>query len=152
MAQVADLRPRISELARGYRYPRTIAEMVPVRRAEYGAHAHEIPSCPNGHGRMKPRPLEKQSYESLFSGIWYDCASPHCRSSVTWPSRDLAYERGEPYNNGRGWEKFNGHRWVPISSAEAEAFRVRVEAWDEARQPKLKRLPARHRQATGAAL
>lgn len=103
-----------------YPYPRTVAEMIPARKAEVEAHA--VPAC-RAHGPMTLRPLKGQTYEQMFCGLHYDCAD--CRSSVLIPSRDLAHHLGEPYNDGRQWWQHDGTTWQPISDAEAEAFRQR---------------------------
>jgi hypothetical protein len=141
-------RPRISELIPGYRYPRTIAEMMPERRREFQAHAGREHHCPNGHGPMQPRALEGQTYEELYCGLWWDCKHG-CTSSGAVSSRDLAYDHGEPYNTGDGWEKFTPAGWVPVTAEEVEAFYARLVAWHDARQPKpgRRRRSAAHRRA-----
>jgi hypothetical protein len=128
-------RPNIHVKITRYPYPQTIASMIPVRWREIAAHAHEIPACPHGHGPMKPREPNGQSYESLYCGIWYDCKNG-CSSSTTWPSRECAYDHGVPYNTGTGWEKFDGTKWVPASRAEVDAFWAEHAAWETSRQPK----------------
>lgn len=100
--------------------PRTIAEMIPVRQAELAA--RETPACPiDGHGLMAARPLDRQTYEQMWCGVWYDCDHPRCSASVSWPSRELAAYHGEPYNTGTGWEQWTGTSWEPITDAQAEA-------------------------------
>lgn len=144
--------PRISALITGYQYPRTITELITLRTAQLEEHPEETRNCPNGHGPMQPRPLAPQTYEQLYCGLWWDCKSG-CASSGARTSRDLAYDHGEPYNTGHGWEKFDGARWVQISDAEASAFWATLIAWHEARQPKKRkrRLTAAHRHALGPA-
>lgn len=48
-----------------------------------------LPKCPSSpeHGEMILRPLQHQTYEQKFCGVWYDC--PQCSSSVLFPSKDL---------------------------------------------------------------
>lgn len=108
-------------MTQAYAYPRTAAEMIPVRRAEVEAHAHEVPSC-EVHGPMEPRRLEGQTYEQLFCGVWYDCKDPRCGSSAIFASRDLAYQNGEPYYDGARYWKHDGVAWRQVSRAEAEEF------------------------------
>src|SRR6185437_5110240 len=129
-------RPRISQPVTSYPYPRTIAELIQIRRAQLEARGPENrPVCHySEHGPLMLRPLEQQSYESLYSGLWWDCQ--RCASSTLYPSRDSAYDRGEPYNTGRGWEKHTPGGWVPISDEEAAEYWGRLAAWNEARQPK----------------
>lgn len=124
-------RPNIHTVVGRYPYPQTTAYMIPVRRRELEAHAHQIPGCPHGHGPMEPRDPAGQSYEQLLCGIWYDCAS--CASSATWPSRELAYDQGEPYNTGSGWERFDGSGWVPADQAEVDGFWAQHAAWLQSR-------------------
>ena len=106
-----------------YRYPRTIAEMIPVRKAEIEKHAHEVSDCPaEGHGRRVPRPLEQQTYEQMFCGAWFDCTMPGCYNSQLFKSADLAHQLGEPWHDGQQWHGWDGDGWQPISDAEADAF------------------------------
>jgi len=147
-AAMDDPRPRISEPVTGYPYPRTIPELIQYRRAQLEARGPEDPpGCPTSgeHGPLVLRPLDRQSYESLYCGLWWDCQ--RCASSTLYPSRDSAYDRGEPYNTGHGWEKFDGHGWTPVSDDEAAAYWADLAAWNEARQPKPKprRRTAAHR-------
>lgn len=144
-------RPRISELVKGYQYPRTVDELVRLRLAQLEALGPQQRICPSSkeHGPMPLREISasRQTYEQLYCGLWWDCKA--CHSGSTQPSRDLAYDHGEPYNTGRGFEKFDGRGWVPISEAEVEAFWAKLTAWHEARQPKPKRRRQRaaHRHA-----
>lgn len=130
--------PRISETVKGYQHPRAIAEMIPVRRAEVESHAHEDHDCPSGHGPMPPRPLEQQTYEQMWCGVWYDCqtfnGNHRCGGGQVIHSRDLAYEHGEPYSTGHGWEKFTPAGWVPISGEEASAYWAARKAWHDERE------------------
>jgi hypothetical protein len=45
------------------------------------------PQCPSGHGPMTLRPLDRQTFEQLWTGVWYDCAHVEyghaCRNSHT---------------------------------------------------------------------
>lgn len=136
-AAMADPRPRISQPITSYPYPRTVADLIEQRRAQLEVRGPEDPpTCPTyaGHGPLTPRPLERQTYEQLYCGLWWDCE--RCTGGVSYPSRDLAYDHGEPYNTGRGWEKFTPAGWVPVSDDEAAEFWARLAAWNEARQPK----------------
>ena len=143
-------RPRISGPVKGYRYPRTVAELIALRSAQLEARPEQLRvySCPHGHGPQQPRPLGQQTYEQLYCGLWWDCKNG-CTSSALVQSRDLAYDHGEPYHDGYGWEKFDGASWAPISDREAAQFRAQLKAWHAAREPKprRKRLTAAHRHA-----
>jgi hypothetical protein len=137
--------PRISERDPKFREPRTADEMLPARRAELAA--LPVPDCPNGHGPMVVRPLESQTYEQLYCGIWYDCApGPHqCMSSVGYTSRELAHYHGRPYNDGSQWWKYHDGGWVPISKAEADEFWRRLAAWQDVRHQEMFGKPKRRR-------
>jgi hypothetical protein len=147
--------PRISETVKGYQHPRTIAEMLPVREAEIAAHAHEEHTCPE-HGPMPPRPLAQQTYEQLWCGVWYDCAAfrgnQQCGSTQVIHSRDLAYEHGEPYDTGHGWEKFTPAGWVAITDEEAGAYWAARQAYhqEQERQRSAKGKRARRSRKAGA--
>lgn len=52
----------------------------------------ERPSCVR-HGYMELRPIERQTPEQRWCGVWYDCAAPHCMSSVLLPTGELAGDR-----------------------------------------------------------
>lgn len=138
-------RPRISELTKGYRHPAGAPEALAARRAQLDA-ATDLQSreCPYGHGLMVARPLEQQTYEQLWCGLWWDCKNG-CTSSFCENSRDLSYEHGLPYCNGDTWEKWDGTGWAAIPGSEAETFWAGLRTWQEAQQPK--RRPARRRQA-----
>lgn len=45
------------------------------------------PQCPRGHGPMTLRPLDQQTYEQLWTGVWYDCQHVEfgqmCRNAAT---------------------------------------------------------------------
>lgn len=45
------------------------------------------PQCPRGHGAMTLRPLGQQTYEQLWTGVWYDCQhvdfGQQCRNAAT---------------------------------------------------------------------
>jgi hypothetical protein len=97
--------------------PKTIAEMIPVRQAEMKA--RKTPRCPLKHGRMVARTLERQTYEVMWCGVWYDCADPRCSTSTTYPSRELAAYHGEAYFTGSGYEKWDGAAWQPITDEQA---------------------------------
>ena len=139
--------PRISERDPKFREPRTIADMLPDRRAELAARA--VPKCPNRHGPMVARPLESQSYEQMYCGIWYDCApgpaGSHCTSSVGYDSRELAHYHGRPYNDGRQWFKYQDSGWVVISGDDAAGFWDELAAWHETRQREMCAKPKRQR-------
>jgi hypothetical protein len=141
------VRPRISDIITSYPYPHTIAELVTLRTAQLKEQPGETRDCPHGHGPMQFRPLGQQPYEQLYCGLWWDCKNG-CSSSGTRTSRDLAYDHGEPYNTGYGWEKFDGTSWVPVSDAEAAAFWASIQAWDEARQPLARPRPPRKHRST----
>ena len=135
-------RPRISELVPGYSYPRTVAELVRLRAGQFAAMPRAARECQReGHGDLVPRPLERQTYEQLYCGLWWDCPADIGCGGQFATSRDLAYDHGEPYNTGHGWEKFTPAGWVPISDEEAEAFWDDLSAWRERRHltPKPKR-------------
>lgn len=101
--------------------PRTVAEMIPVRRAELAAHAGEDTDCPNGHGPMPPRPLESQTYEQMWCGLWWDCEQ--CACSRSYLSRELAAYHGEPYVIRDGeHEMWNGREWVTITQAQFDTY------------------------------
>jgi hypothetical protein len=145
-----DPRPRISQPVTAYPYPKTITELTKHRATQLEARSSEDPPVCHysEHGVLVLRPLDRQSYESLYCGLWWDCQ--RCASSTLYPSRDQCYDHGEPYNTGSGWEKFTGHGWAPISDEEAAAFWATLTAWHEARQPKPKaprRQSAAHRHA-----
>ena len=133
-------RPRISDLVPGYRYPRTAAELVNLRAEQFAAMPQGKRECRREeHGELVPRPLERQTYEQLFCGLWWDCPADIGCGGQFAISRDLAYDHGEPYNTGYGWEKFTPAGWVPISDEEAEAFWNDLCAWWERQQPTPKR-------------
>lgn len=49
-----------------------------------------LPQCPEpGHGEMKLRSLDKQTYEQKYCGVWYDCQYPGCNNSVLFMSKEL---------------------------------------------------------------
>ena len=153
-ATMADPRPRISQPVTSYPYPKTITELARHRTAQLDARGPEDPpACHySEHGPLVLRPLGGQSYESLYCGLWWDCQ--RCASSTLYPSRDQAYDHGEPYNTGTGWEKYTPDGWTPISGDEAAAYWAALAAWNEARQAKPKprrRQSAAHRHARGPA-
>jgi hypothetical protein len=153
-AAMDDPRPRISQPVTSYPYPRTIPELIQYRRAQLEARGPEDPPVCHysEHGLLVLRPLEGQSYESLYCGLWWDCQ--RCASSTLYPSRDLCYDHGEPYDTGRGWEKHTPGGWAPVSDDERHTFWSALKAWDEARQPKPRaprRQSAAHRHARGPA-
>ncbi len=45
------------------------------------------PECPRGHGFMTLRPFDRQTYEQLWTGAWYDCRHVEfgqiCRNAAT---------------------------------------------------------------------
>ena len=43
--------------------------------------------CPNDKVALIQRPIERQTYEQRFCGVWYDC--PQCSRSVLYPSAEL---------------------------------------------------------------
>ena len=45
----------------------------------------KLPECPAdaNHGQLVLRPLDRQTPEQQFCGVWYDCQ--HCKSSVLFP-------------------------------------------------------------------
>lgn len=138
-------RPRISELTKGYRHPAGVSEALAARKAQLDAAVDlQARECPHGHGLMVMRPLEQQTYEQLFCGLWWDCKNG-CTSNYCEYSRDLAYTHGMPYRNGKAWEKWDGTGWTAIPPMTAEAFWAELRAWDEAQQPK--RRPARRKRA-----
>ena len=48
-----------------------------------------VPDCftDTAHGQMVRRPLERQTYEQRFCGIWFDCVT--CGSTKLLPSVEL---------------------------------------------------------------
>lgn len=49
-----------------------------------------LPKCPNlEHGELQLRPLQGQTYEEKYCGVWYDCKEPGCKCSVLIPSQEL---------------------------------------------------------------
>ena len=105
-----------------YYYPRTVEEMIPVRRAEVAN--YPVPECSHGHGPLTLRRLEGQTYEQMFCGIWYDCTAEgigHCMGML-YKSRDLAHQLGEPWHDGAQWWQHDGREWVKISDDEAAEF------------------------------
>jgi hypothetical protein len=123
--------PRISALTSGYRFPRTREELIAARQAQLETLAPPCHDCLNGHGPMQARPLDQQTDEQLFCGLWWDCRNG-CTSAWCARSRDLAYQNGEPYRNGDRWEKFDGAGWVPITEAEADQFWAARRGWLDA--------------------
>lgn len=123
--------PRISALTPRYRFPRAREELVAARRAQLETLAPDGRDCPNGHGPMQARPLDQQTPEQLFCGLWWDCRNG-CTSTWCAHSRDLAYQNGEPYRNGDRWEKFDGTGWVPIADTEADQFWATRREWLDA--------------------
>lgn len=111
-----------------YSYPRTVAEMIPVRLAEVAN--YPVPECSHGHGPMVLREISeaRQTYEQMFCGIWYDCYDPQGyhptvpHSTILYKSRDLAHQLGEPWNDGAQWWQHNSREWVKISGEEAAEF------------------------------
>jgi hypothetical protein len=121
-----------------YRYPRTVAEMIPERRAD--AERYPVPECSHGHGPMVLREISesRQTYEQMFCGVWYDCRDPQCSSSVLYRSRDLAHQLAEPWHDGAQWWQHNGTAWVKISDREADEFwQERAEAQAERERQRL---------------
>lgn len=54
------------------------------------------PECPvPAHGRMELRPLQRQSPEQRWFGVWYDCTEPHCQCSVLYESAELRAQLAE---------------------------------------------------------
>lgn len=105
------------------RDPRTVEEMIPVRQAEIAA--RKAPRCTaNGrHGAMRPVPLESQTYERMYCGVWYECAHAGCTGNSHWLSRELAAYHGEPYVVSEGqYETWNGTEWMPMPAVEFDAY------------------------------
>jgi hypothetical protein len=124
--------PRISELNPKYREPRTIADMLPARREqmEWYVSTGNVPECHYaGHGPLTPRPLEGQTYEQMYCGIWFDCQE--CASGASFHSRELAHYHGEPYRHLGTYQKYDGAAWADITDAEAEAYWADRIAWHE---------------------
>lgn len=49
-----------------------------------------LPRCKiSGHGEMQLRPVEKQTDEQKYCGVWYDCVYPGCRCSTLIPSQNI---------------------------------------------------------------
>ena len=48
-----------------------------------------MPDCPSEptHGQMRLRPLDRQTYEQRWCGVWYDCE--RCHSSILLESVEL---------------------------------------------------------------
>ena len=122
--------PRISALTPSYRFPGTKEDLIAARLAQLETLTPAGHDCPNGHGPMQPRQLHQQTYEQLSCGLWWDCRNG-CTSTWCAHSRDLAYQLGEPYRDGDGWEKFDGTGWVPITGAEADQFWAARREWLE---------------------
>ena len=120
--------PRISAQTPGYRFPRDREELIAARQAQLETLTLAGHDCPNGHGPMQARPLDQQTPEQLFCGLWWDCRNG-CTSTWCANSRDLAYQNGEPYCNGHRWEKWDGAGWVPIPDAEADQFWAARREW-----------------------
>jgi hypothetical protein len=51
--------------------------------------------CPGCGKPMLLRPLERQTYEQRFCGVWYDCPDPDCRRTVFYPSDALQAQHAE---------------------------------------------------------
>ena len=47
-----------------------------------------LPDCPN-HGHSMELRTHKQSLESEYCGVWYDCTEAGCTCSVLFPSPAL---------------------------------------------------------------
>lgn len=137
--------PRISERTERYPFPRTDADMRAAREAQAAEQKHDVPTCSYKHGPMVARDLATQTYEQMFCGLWWDCQS--CNSSVSYTSRELAFEHGEPYAGPNGWEKWDGAAWVAITDAEADAYWAARAAWQESRQPVARRRPRKARRS-----
>ena len=123
--------PRISAPTSGYRFPGTREELIAARQAHLDTLAPADHDCPNGHGPMQARPLDQQTYEQLFCGLWWDCRNG-CTSTWCANSRGIAYQNGEPYRHGDRWEKFDGTRWVPVADTEADKFWAARREWLDA--------------------
>lgn len=132
-----------------HQYPRTVAEMIPARKAE--VERYPVPECSHGHGPMVLREISeaRQTYEQMFCGLWYDCRDArltygsYC-GSVLYKSRDLAHQLGEPWHDGAQWWQHNSREWVKISDAEADEFwQERAEA--QAEQEREQRAAARRK-------
>lgn len=54
-----------------------------------------LPHCKKpGHGQMVLRPLNKQTKEQQWCGVWYDCSHHDCYCSVLYPSADCLAANG----------------------------------------------------------
>jgi hypothetical protein len=58
----------------------------------------ERPKCnQDGHGYMELRPINQQTPEQKFCGVWYDCL--RCGSSVLFQSPELIKQLSEMSSN-----------------------------------------------------
>jgi hypothetical protein len=120
--------------------PATITAMIPVRQAEIEARGAQPCSTDPGHGAVIPRPLESQSYEQMFCGVWYDCGDEGCTGNVHYLSRELAAYHSEPYVICEGeYEAWDGSRWVPVTRAQFDTYWARRRAATEQQHKEMTR-------------
>lgn len=116
--------------------PRTVADMIPVRQAELAA--RKAPKCTRDkrHGAMVSHPLEDQTYEVMYCGVWYECRHEGCSGNSHWLSRELAAYHGEPYavDGESAFEQWDGEAWQPISQEAAYAWWNRRKAEQESQR------------------
>ncbi|WBB94110.1 hypothetical protein [Verrucosispora sp. WMMC514] len=53
-----------------------------------------LPAC-GRHGTMALRPLDRQTPEQRWCGVWYDCTDPWCRTATLLPSPELRRQLAE---------------------------------------------------------
>lgn len=53
-----------------------------------------LPQC-SAHGTMALRPLDRQTAEQRWCGVWYDCGAHRCWSSALLPSPELRAQLAE---------------------------------------------------------
>jgi hypothetical protein len=93
---------------------------------------------------MPARPLDRQTYEQLWCGLWWDCQQ--CGSSSGYASRELAAYHGEPYTVRKGsYEVWNGAAWLPLPSAHYKVYWLRRTAGAEQRRRAMARAARRGR-------
>ena len=47
------------------------------------------------HGGMRQRPLDRQTPEQKWCGVWWDCQDPRCHSSILFESEESRQQLAE---------------------------------------------------------